>query len=752
MIGRIISHYKILSKLGEGGLGVVYRAEDSKLGRPVALKFLLSQLTQDVEAKERFINEARAASSLDHSSICTIYEIGKTEDDQLFIAMALCEGESLKAKIANGPLDVEDAVGIAAQVAAGLARAHGKGIFHRDIKPSPIMVTSDGDVKIVDFGLAVLAGQARLTRTGTTSGTAAYMSPEQARGEALDHRTDIWSLGVVLYEMLTGLLPFKGEYEPALIYSILNDKPAPMSSLRPGVPRELDRVVKKALAKNQGDRYQNVTDLLADLQAFAVGQTRGAQQRSRARPTRTRQTTQRKRSIAVLPFRSLSDSKEDEYFSDGTTEDIITQLSKISELRVISRTSIMRYKQTQKSIPEIGRDLGVGTILEGSVRRAGDRVRVVAQLLDAHTDEHIWAETYDREMKDVFAIQSDVAEKIATALRAELSPVEKERIERKPTESTEAYSDYLKGRFYWNKRTEDDIRRAIEYFNRAIEKDPRYAVAYAGLASACAVLSPYAGLPQNETMPKAEAAARRALELDPTLAEARAVLGTIRQDWSWDWVGAESEYKRAIELDPNYPTTHLWYSNMLCDRGRFDEALAESELAQDLDPLSLVISSSVGSVLFYMRQYDKAIEQCRKTIELDPDFPLAHYALGAVYEAQGKFDEAIAEVRKARMLGYDNPFAQGLLGCCYARSGKRNEAAEILNELLQSSEQGRAASYGIALVYHGLGDKGKAFEWLERAFRERLAPPNGVHVEPVWDSVRSDPQFVAILKRAGLEK
>ena len=751
MIGKTISHYRILEKLGEGGMGVVYKAEDTKLGRPVALKFLLSQLTQDAEAKERFINEARAASALDHSSICTIYEIGRADDDQLFIAMAFCEGESLKAKIANGPLDVKETVGIAVRVADGLARAHGKGIFHRDIKPANIMITRDGDVKIVDFGLAVLAGQARLTRTGTTSGTAAYMSPEQVRGEALDNRTDIWSLGVVLYEMLTGQLPFRGEYEPALTYSILNDKPKPMSSLRHGVPRELERVVKKALGKSQSERYQNVTDLLADLERLAERQSRGTRPGSVARQTRISQTTQRKKSIAVLPFRSLSDSKEDEYFSDGTTEDIITQLSKISELRVVSRTSIMRYKNTEKSIPEIGRELGVGTILEGSVRRAGERVRIVAQLLDVQADEHIWAETYDREMKDVFAIQSDVAEKIAAALKAKLSPTEIERIEKKPTESAEAYSLYLKGRFYWNKRRADDLRTAIEYFNQAIEIDPRYAPAYVGLASGYLALPDYAGLPVKEFVPKAEAAARKALELDPTLGEAHAVLGVARQH-EWDWAGAEIEYRRAIELNPSFPSVHHWYSQMLLFCGRSVEAEAEIRLAQELDPLSLIIGSLASGKPYYARQYDKAIEQFKKTLELDPNFAQAHLALGWAYLQQSQFEKGIAEFEKVRAIAGSSPYGLGGLGNAYARAGRKSGAAQVLDELLRFSGEGYSVSYDIALVYLGLGDKNQALEWLESAYGERSTFLEEITMDPVWDGLRSDPRFVALMKKVGLEQ
>jgi len=746
MIGKTISHYRILEKLGEGGMGVVYKAEDTKLKRTVALKFLPSELTRDAEAKERFIQEAQAASALDHNNICTIHEIGETQEEQIFIAMSCYEGETLKKKIERGEIPLNQAISVAVQVAEGLSQTYGRGIVHRDIKPANIMITDDGVVKILDFGVAKLAGQARLTKATSTLGTVAYMSPEQVGGREVDSRTDIWSLGVVLYEMVTGQLPFRGEYEPAMIYSILNDKPKPMSSLREGVPRELERVVKRALAKGQDDRYQSASEMLNDLKAL------GERQKGGVWPPRIRPSKQRKKSIAVLPFRSLSESKEDEYFSDGTTEDIITQLSKISELRVISRTSIMRYKNTDKSIPEIGRELSVATILEGSVRRAGERVRIVAQLLDVHTDEHMWAETYDRDMKDVFAIQSDVAEKIASALRAKLSPVEKERIERKVTDSTEAYHNYLKGRFYWNKRRGDDLRTAIEYFNRAIEIDPTYALAYAGLASTYIVLPQYSGQSMKEAGPRAEAAAAKALELDPTLAEAHAVLGQIKMNCRFDWEGAESEFKRAIELNPSYPTAHHWYSSYLTYIGRLDESASEAELALELDPLSLVINTLVGYKEAHRKQYDKAICKLKKTLELDPNFAPARLSLGEVYVWQGRFDEGIAEIEKVRTVVGSDPYGLGSLGYAYGQADRRSEATDVLNELLGFSSRGYSLPFAIALVYWGLGDKDRTLEWLEKAYQERSDGILSLKTDSTWHGFSSDPRFVALMKKIGLEK
>jgi TolB-like protein/Tfp pilus assembly protein PilF len=524
-----------------------------------------------------------------------------------------------------------------------------------------------------------------------------------------------------------------------------------MSSLRDGVPRELERVVEKALAKRPEERYESVTDMLAELRALSEQESGRLGARRLGREDAA-EAGQRKKSIAVLPFRSLSDSRDDEYFSDGTTEDIITQLSKVGGVRVISRTSVMRYKHSEKSIPEIGRELGVSTILEGSVRRAGGRVRIVAQLLDVQTDEHVWAETYDREMKDVFAIQSDVAEKIAAALKAELSPMEKGRIERKPTESMEAYNYYLKGRFYWNKRRGDDLKTAVEYFNRAIETDPAYALAYAGLASTYVTLPEYSGLQAKEFIPKAAAAARKALELDPALAEPHAVLGWIKTNNEWDWAGAESEFQRAIELNPSYPTVHHWYSLMLLESGRFDEALAEITRAQELDPLSLVISCVAANIPYCARKYDEAVEQLKNALELDPNFAVTHRILGWVYMERGELEAGIAEFERVRAIVGSGPYGLGGLAYAYARAGRKSDAEKILHELLRFSSEGYSVSVDIALVYRGLGDKNRALEWLQTAYEERDRFLLEIKVEPMWYELRSDPRFVALMRKMGLEK
>jgi serine/threonine protein kinase/Flp pilus assembly protein TadD len=772
MIGQTISHYKILEKLGGGGMGVVYTAEDTKLHRIVALKFLPHELTPDKEAKQRFVQEAQTASSLQHNNICNIHDIDETKDGQIFICMDFYDGETLKKKIERGPLKINEAIEIILQIAAGLQKAHEKGITHRDIKPANIFITNDGIVKILDFGLAKLSGQTIMTKTGSTVGTIAYMSPEQTKGESVDHRTDIWSLGVVLNEMITGKLPFKGDYEQAMIYSILNDLPEPPTGLRTGIPMELERVINKALSKDPEKRYQHVDEMTVDLrriQQNISGSLSSPVKKSKVLLKiamvvivlavvgiyffyfKSGSTPASRKSIAVLPFENLSDSKEDEYFSDGITDDIIAQLSKISELKVISRTSIMQYKGMNKNVREIGEELDVATVLEGSVRRIGNQIRIVAQLIDAKNEGHIWAETYDKEMTQVFAIQSDVAQRIAIELKAKLSPLEKQRIEKKQTENTEAYQLYLKGRFYWNKRQLDDMKTAIECFKQAIEKDPDYALAYAGLASAY-VLVPSYGVPIGEWYTNAQNTAVKALEIDSTLAEAHTVLGEIAQDHYFDWASAEKHFQRAIELNPGYPTAHQWYSSTLSFLGRFDEALSEAKRAHELDPLSLVINLNLGDVLYIMRQYDRAIEQYKNTLALDRTFPWAHLGLACVYQVQGKFDEAIGECKKAKSLGGNIPYALVPLGWIYARAGRKADARGVLEELLQLAQHGNSVSYGIAFLYYELGEKDKAFEWFEKAYQDRDIWLESIGTDPLWDDLRTDPRCIALLKKMGLRK
>jgi TolB-like protein/Tfp pilus assembly protein PilF len=634
-----------------------------------------------------------------------------------------------------------------------------------------ILLSEEGKVKLTDFGLAKLRGTIHKTKTGSTLGTVSYMSPEQIRGEEVDQRTDLFSLGVVLYELLTSHLPFAGEYEAAVTYAILNDDPQKIRSLRAEVPAELEKIIERCLEKDKTKRYQQAEEIISELQVVQQKSSRTIQvEKKRARLPlyivmaitllalialgyfffKPKTTPVQEKSIAVLPFKNLSDSKQDEYFSDGITDDIIAQLSKISELKVISRTSVMQYKETSKNIRQIGQELDVGTVLEGSVRHVGNQVRIVAQLIDARNEGHLWADTYDKEMTQIFAVQSDVAQKIANALQAKLAPEELKRIEKKQTENTEAYELYLKGRFYWNKRTSADLQKAIVYFNQAVEKDPTYALAYAGLADSYVLLPDYL-LPAREYFQKAREATAKALELDSSLAEVHTVLGNVKTS-QFDWKDAEKEYKRAIELNPSYPTAHHWYSMLLSILGRPEEALAESRRALKLDPLSLIISLNFAINLYETKQYDQATDQCNKVIELDPNFPWSYYVLGLVAEVQGKFDEAIGKYQQARILSHNDPTMLGEIGRSSARAGRRKAALMTLHELHEYSKQGYSVSFAIGQIYYGLGDKEKTFEWLEQSFQNKESAILDLKRNPIWDGIRSDPRFIALLKKMGLEK
>ena len=781
MIGQTISHYRILEKLGEGGMGVVYKAEDTKLHRTVALKFLPSTLLATDDDRKRFIREAQASASLNHPNNATVFEVDESAS-QPFIALEYVEGMSLAEKVRSGPLKLEEVLNIAIQASEGLQAAHEKGIVHRDIKCQNIMVTNRGQVKILDFGLAKLRGASAMTRVGTTLGTMGYMSPEQLKGGPVDHRTDIWALGVVLYELIAGRKPFHGDYEEAVAYQVLNEQPEPLTAIRAGVPMELDRIVSKALRKEKEGRYQHIDDLLADLgheQKRLEYQSAGL-----AEPppdTKKRLSIRRisriaillvlpvaaliavylyrslrptlsvnQKSIAVIPFQNFSDSKEDEYFADGVTEDIITQLSKIADLKVISRTSVLRFKGGSASIRDIGRELGVAAVLEGSVRRAGDQVRIVAQMIDAENEGHLWAETYDHKLTEILSIQSDVAGSIASALKAKLLPEEKARIERKRTVKPEAYEFYLKGRFYWNKRTPTDIQTAIEFFRKAIAVDSTFALAYTGMASAYATLPQY-GFQSDTYWPLAMATARKGLELDSTLGEAHAVIGLSKKNYEWDWTGAERELKRAIELNPGSATAHQWYSIYLTTMGNTEGAMKEIAIARELDPLSLVINSNVAGLFYMTQQYDKAIEAFRKILELDSNFVDARILLGLAYGRQNRYDDAIAILRNVRRTIGDSPRALAELGQVYARAGRKKQASDALDSLLAFSTRGYPVSTGIASLYCALGDRDMTFRWLEKAMQDREVRVGYLKIEPIWDGIRSDSRYLDTLRKMRLK-
>jgi len=777
MIGKTISHYKIIEKLGEGGMGIVYKAEDTKLKRTVALKFLPAQSLPDEAERTRFVHEAQAAAALDHPNICTVYEIDETEGST-FIAMAYIDGPSLKDKIDTGPIKIEEALHIAIQIAEGLQEAHEKGIVHRDIKSSNIMLSSKGQAKITDFGLAKLIDRTRLTKTGTTVGTIAYMSPEQTRGATVDHRTDIWSFSVLLYEMITGQLPFKGDYDQAVIYSIVNEEPEPVTGVRTGVPMELERVVNKAMAKDPAERYQTFNDLLVDLRAIA----RGAESERKKRVHEVKHSitkytyliisliviiilisligndflltdgTVKIESIAVLPLENLSDDPTQEYFVDGMTDALIAELSQISALRVISRTSIMTYKGVRKPLPEIADELNVDVLIEGTVLRSGDQIRIAVKLLQAQPEKHLWAKDYRRDLKNILDLQEEVVRTIANEIKVNLTEDERERLTTARTITPEAFEAYLKGRYYWNKRTEQDFILAIEHFREAIDHQPDYALAYAGLADCYIFLGWHDFLPSPEVYPKARAAAEKALEIDETLSEAHTSLAFVRFIYDWKWLAAEREFMRAIELNPNYAIAHQWYAEYLGNMGRHDESLKSAERAMQLDPLSFSIMHNFAVNLFGARYYDQAIEQFQKILELDSNYIAAHWFLAYPYVQKGMYNEAIEEIHKAiELTGERYPPLVAWLGIAYSYAGKRNEAEKTIEELVEQSKQRYVAPCYIVFIYIGLRQHDKAFEWLQKAIDVRDDWLPGLKVTPMFDGLRTDPRFKALLKKMDLE-
>jgi TolB-like protein/predicted Ser/Thr protein kinase len=779
MIGKTVSHYTILEELGRGGMGEVYLAEDTRLHRKVALKFLPTGFTRDAEAKERFMHEARAASKLDHPNICNVHEIDETDDGRIFICMAYYEGEPLKDKLGPGPLGLEKAIDTAVQIGEGLARAHESGITHRDIKPANIMVTDRGEVKIVDFGLAKLGGTTKLTKAGTKLGTVEYMSPEQARGAGVDHRTDIWSLGVVLYQMIVGRPPFMREYEQAVMYAIMNDDPEPVTALRTGVPREIDRILGKALAKNPEERYQVVSDLLVDLRAVR----RQIEAGHRApRPAGPRERGNRKwiyiaaaaavivvaalllrgfllpgrveaiDSIAVLPLDNISQDPEQDYFVDGMTEALIANLARIGALKVISRTSVMRYKDTDKSLPEIARDLDVDAIVEGSVIRADGRVRITAQLIEARTDKHLWANSYDRDLRDILALQSEVAGAIASEIEVSVAPDERSRHRKGVVVDPAAHEAYLKGRYHWNKRTKDGIERSIEYFEEAIRIDPDFALAHAGLADAYIVLADWGYILPREGYAKGKEIALRALELDENLGEAHASYAAALKLLDYRWEDSEREFRRALELNPNYATVYQWYAELLNHLGRFDEAIVMNERALELDPLSLIINAVHAYILHNAGRYGEAIEQSERTLELDPCFLLSHTVMQMSYQARGMYEEALGPIKKSmECIGIDADTIR-ILEDTFESGGQ-----DALNRLFIDTGTGMYYSEGIynlpyyiATTYAALGETDSAFAYLEQIFEIGSMHICEMGFDKQLDPLRSDPRFTEMLRRIGL--
>jgi len=774
VIGKTISHYKIVEELGRGGMGVVYKAQDLTLKRTVALKFLSPHLLADEEQKKRFLHEAQAAAALDHPNISTIYEVHE-DDGQTFMAMAHIAGQDLSEKIRSGVMEIPDVLDIVVQVARGLAKAHSEGIVHRDIKPGNIRITPEGQAKVVDFGLAKLATHTRLTKTGTTVGTVAYMSPEQATSGEADHRADIWSLGGVLYEMLSGRLPFRGEVEAALMYSILNEEPEPVTSLRKDVSIALEDIVEKALTKDPAKRYQTMDELLSDLETQRDHITLGITER---RFTAFRKLRRRKRqtgtviaavvialaiffiqkfyssgigidSVAVLPFSNLSGDPEQEYFSDGMTESLINEVGQIGALRVISRTSVMRFKKTEKPLPEIAGELNVDAIVEASVRRTGGRIIITAQLIRAEPEELLWSENYNRDGRDVTILLSEVARAIADRIETAVTPQEQERLTQVRTVDPEAHDEFLRGRYYLYVWTEEAFRNALAHFRSAIDVDPTYALAYAGLAECYVELALFGFMSREEAGPKAKAAAQKALELDPSLGIAQAFLGYTKFTSECDWHGPEEDFRRAVELSPSNPDVRMWYDMYLTATGRHEEAIVHSKRAVELDPLTPSTTLHLAWVYEYAGRYDDVIEVSKAGIEMNPSDPYGQLQLAGGYEKKGMRHETITAIDSALALSA-NPDDQSMLTFAaygFALVGRKDEAAEMLNKVLSLSEGQYVAPGNIALVYKGLGETDKMFEWLEKAYE---AGCGSMFLKVDYGEFRDDPRYIKLARGAGI--
>jgi len=782
-IGQTLGHYRILEKIGAGGMGTVYRAHDERLHRDVALKVLPPSGLENDAARSLFRKEALALSRLNHPNIATIYDFDSDAGVD-FLVMELITGVTLASKLASGALSEEDVLQFGQQIALALEHAHGYGVVHRDLKPGNVILRPDGQLKLVDFGLAKLltidesAPTETLSGTHLLAGTVPYMPPEQLRGKPPDRRSDIYSAGAVLYEMATGQRAFQGKVLTAISEAILHTNPVSPRQLNPTISPALESVILKCLQKEPANRYQTAQELCIDLRRLqtASAEINVARKPTRARThwvpiaslivillvavpmsflkfrawqARTRATSQISsiRSLAVLPLENMSRDPEQEYFADGMTDELTTELAHISALRVVSRTSAMGYKRTTKTLPQIARELRVDGVIEGSVLRSDGFVRITTQLVQAQADKELWAHSYQRELKDVLQLQAELAHDIAEQIKIEITPQEQQRFAATRTVDPGSHEAYLKGLYHWNKGTEEHYREARKYLEEAIALDPNYAPAYAGLADYFWATDE---LPPRVAMPRARENVLRALALDDGLADAHKTLATIKFYGDWDWVGAEKEFQRALALNPSYSEGHRMYSVYLSALGRSEDAFGEIQTAQRLDPLSLTTTVTAGWIAYYARQYDRAVQQCRGVLELDPNWSQAHECLGDTYAAKGNFPQAIAECQQAAAGAGDDPLRLTGLGRSYALAGRKADARRILAELNKASKTEYIAPYFFASIEGALGEKDRAFAWLEKGFNGRDPYLTRLRVDVAVDPLRLDARFDKLLRRVGL--
>ncbi|MFZ0580004.1 MAG: protein kinase [Candidatus Acidiferrales bacterium] len=794
MIGQTISHYRIVEQLGAGGMGVVFKAQDSRLERAVALKFLPEKLAQQPQALERFRREARAASALNHPGICTIYDIGE-QDGQAFIAMEFIDGETLRSHIHGKPLLVEEVLELGIQIAEALEAAHAEGIIHRDIKPANIFVTKRGRAKVLDFGLAKLvpkgiaigdedssdASASANSIAGIISGTPSYMSPEQVRGDDLDPRTDIFSLGLVLYEMATGRQAFGGGTGGAIIEAVLTRPPAAVRSINPNVPPGLEAIIDKALQKDREQRYQSAADILAELQrlkrdfdsgrpdrelgwegdtesihastagpsssASNPGSRSSTHQSGTFRPPRVSKTIG---SLAVLPFENVSRDPENDYLSDGITGSLINNLATVPKLRVMAQSTVFRYKGREIDPQAVGRELNVRAVLTGRMMQSGGSLRIGTELVDVATGSQLWGAQFDRKPGDIFMIQDEISNEISGRLRLQLTLGEKKRLTKRHTEDHEAYRLYLQGRHHWNRWTEEGFYKAIEYFEKAVEKDPGYALAHTGVADSYVLLGWNSYLAPKDAFPRGKAASLTALEFDPDLGEAHAPLAAVLWLHDWQWQAAQKEFVRSLELNPCYPTANHWYAEFVMTMGQPVEAIAKMKGSQELDPLSLIINVAIAWAFYMARRYDDALEQLLRTVELDPNYPVTYWILGLLYRITGRYDLAIEAGEKGVSLSGGSPLMRAALAHTYGKGGRGNDARRLLDELTELAKCKYVAPHFFVGIHIGLGDYDRAIEYLEKSYEEHSHWLIYLHIDPSMDELRGDSRFEDLLQRVGL--